>query len=67
MFNIILLSIDFVLLVLSFVYIILDIKNYQEDRYKDLETNQIPKISSRGLLFGLLALILAVIISFIGI
>ncbi|MFX1325610.1 MAG: hypothetical protein ACFE8N_11685 [Promethearchaeota archaeon] len=67
MLNIILLSLDFVLFVLSFVYIILDIKNYQEDRYKDLETNQLPKMSSRGLLFGLLALILAVIISFIGI
>ena len=67
MLNIILLSLDFVLFVLSFVYIILDIKNYQEDRYKDLEKNQLPKMSSRGLLFGLLALIFAVIFSFIGI
>ncbi|MHA2185837.1 MAG: hypothetical protein ACXAAI_12660 [Promethearchaeota archaeon] len=58
---------DFALFILSFVFIILDIKNYTENRYADMETTKIPKKSSYGLLCGLLALILAVIASYVGI
>lgn len=64
MLDIILLFLNFALFTLSFVFVILDIRNYNENKYKDLETNKLPKLSSRSLLFGLLALIIAVIISF---
>ncbi len=64
MLDIILLFLNFALFTLSFVFVILDIRNYQENKYKDLGTNKLPKMSSRSLLFGLLALILAVFISF---
>ena len=64
MLDIILLFLNFALFTLSFVFVILDIRNYQENKYKDLATNKLPKMSSRSLLFGLLALILAVFISF---
>ena len=64
MLDLILLFLNFTLFMLSFVFVILDIRNYNENKYKDLETNKLPKLSSRSLLFGLLALILAVVISF---
>jgi hypothetical protein len=64
MLDLILLFLNFGLFTLSFVFVILDIRNYNENKYKDLETNKLPKLSSRSLLFGLLALILAVVISF---
>ncbi|MFW9897145.1 MAG: hypothetical protein ACFFD7_15175 [Candidatus Thorarchaeota archaeon] len=63
MLGLILLFIDFVLFLLSFVSIILDISKYKENKYEDLPTNKFPKWSARSLLFGLLALILAVIVS----
>jgi hypothetical protein len=63
MLDLILLFLNFPLFLLSFIFLILDIKNYKENRYKDLATNKLPKRSSYSLLFGLLALILAVIIS----
>jgi len=63
MLDLILLFLNFALFTLSFVFVILDIKNYTENKYKDLDTNKLPKLSSRSLLFGLLALIIAVIIS----
>lgn len=64
MLDLILLFLNFGLFTLSFIFVILDIRNYNENKYKDLETNKLPKLSSRSLLFGLLALIIAVIISF---
>ena len=59
--NLILLFLNFTLFMLSFVFVILDIRNYSENKYKDLGTNKLPKSSSYSLLFGLLALILAVV------
>jgi hypothetical protein len=64
LFDLILLFLNFGLFMLSFVFIILDIRNYSENKYKDLGTNKLPKWSSYSLACGLLALILAVIISF---
>jgi hypothetical protein len=63
MLDLIFLFLNFSLFTLSFVFVILDIRNYKEKKYKDLATNKLPKLSSRSLLCGLLALILAVIIS----
>ncbi|KKN67849.1 hypothetical protein LCGC14_0457290 [marine sediment metagenome] len=63
MFNLILLFFDFTLFILSFAFIILDAKNHQENLYKDLKNNKLPKRSSYGLLFSFLALILAIVIS----
>jgi len=61
MLDLILLFLNFTMFMLSFVFVILDIRNYSENKYKDLATNKLPKWSSYSLLFGLLALILAVI------
>jgi ABC-type Fe3+ transport system permease subunit len=63
LFTLILLTLDFILFLLSFIYIILDIKNYKANRYDDLETTKLPKPSSRSLMFSLLALFTAVILS----
>lgn len=63
MLDLILLFLNFPLFLLSFIFIILDIRNYQENKYKDLDTNKLPKQSAYSLACGLLALIIAVIIS----
>jgi hypothetical protein len=63
MFNLILLFINFTLFILSFVYIILDLKSYKREKNEDFKATVLPKQSKRALLFGLLALILAIIIS----
>jgi len=63
MFNLILLSIDIILFILSFVYLILDLKSFQEEKNEDLKSTVLPKKSRFALLFGLLALVLAVFIS----
>ena len=63
MLDLILLFLNFPLFVLSFVFVILDIRNYKENKYKDLDTNKLPKRSAYSLACGLLALVLAVIIS----
>ena len=63
MLTLILLFLEFILFVLSFIFLILDIKNYKENRYEDLKSNELPKRSSQSLLFSLLALVLAVITS----
>jgi hypothetical protein len=63
MLDLILLFLNFPLFLLSFIFVILDIRNYQENKYKDLGTNKLPKRSAYGLACGLLALVLAVIIS----
>lgn len=63
MLSLILLFLDVALFILSFTFIILDMKNYQENRYENMQTTELPKRSKYSLLFGLLALVLAVIIS----
>ncbi len=63
MLALILLFLNFVLFILSFTFIILDIKNHKSNRYENLKENELSKRSSQSLAFGLLALLLAVIIS----
>jgi len=63
MFVLILLVLEALLFVLSFVFIILDIKNYKENQYEDLKSNELPKRSSQSLLFSLLAIVVAIISS----
>lgn len=63
MLTLILLFLVFALFLLSFIFIMLDIKNYENNRYKDLKENELPKRSSQSLLFGLLALVLAIFTS----
>jgi hypothetical protein len=63
MLTLILLILNFTLFILGFIFIILDLKNYTENRYSNLKGNELPKLSSRSLLFSLLALILAVVVS----
>ena len=63
MFTIILLVIDFILFILSFVFIILDIKTYKESKNQQRIEKKFPKRSAYSLMFALLALILAVVIS----
>ncbi len=63
MLNLIFLFVDFTLFILSFVFIIVDLKSYKEEKNEELKGTIIPKRSKYALLFGLLALVLAVIIS----
>jgi hypothetical protein len=63
MLNLIFLFLDFTMFILSFVFIILDLKSYQHEKNEELKGTVITKRSRFALLFGLLALILAVIIS----
>jgi ABC-type Fe3+ transport system permease subunit len=63
MLVLILLFLEFILFTLSFIFIILDIKNYKENRYEDLKSNELPKRSSQSLLFSLLSIVVAVITS----
>ena len=63
MINLIFLFIDFTLFILSIVFIILDIKSYKLEKNEEQKGTVIPKRSKFALLFGLLALVLAVIIS----
>jgi len=63
MFALILLFLEFILFTLSFVFIFLDIKNYKENRYEDLRSNELSKRSSQSLLFSLLAIVVAIITS----
>ncbi len=60
MFDIILLFLDAILFVLSFLFVILDLKSYEGEKNEGLKGNFIPKYSRFALLFGLLALIVAV-------
>jgi len=61
MFDLILLFIDVGLFVSSFVFVILDIKSYIGEKNETLKGTFIPKQSRYALLFGLLALIIAVL------
>ncbi len=61
MFDLILLFIDIALFVSSFVFVILDLKSYIGEKNEALKGTFIPKQSRYALLFGLLALIIAVL------
>ena len=61
MFDLILLSINFALFVSSFIFVIIDFKSYVGEKNEALKGTFIPKRSRYALLFGLLALILAVL------
>ena len=61
MFDLILLFIDVALFVSSFVFVILDVKSYIGEKNEALKGTFIPKQSRYALLFGLLAVILAVL------
>ncbi len=61
MFNLILSVIDFILFILSFTFLFLDLDSYRGEKGKDLKGNVLPKRSKYALLFGLLALLVAVI------
>ncbi|MFX1592916.1 MAG: hypothetical protein ACFFB6_13600 [Promethearchaeota archaeon] len=63
MLFLILLFIDIILFILSFAYLILDVESYRREKNEDSKSTVIPKRSRFALLFGLLALIVAVIIS----
>ena len=61
MFDLILLFIDVALFVSSFVFVILDVKSYIGEKNEALMGTFIPKQSRYALLFGLLAVIIAVL------
>jgi len=61
MFDIILLFIDVALFISSFVFVILDLKSYIGEKNDSLKGTFIPKQSRYALLFGLLALIIAIL------
>ena len=61
MFDLILLFIDVALFVSSFVFVILDFKSYIGEKNEALKGTFIPKQSRYALLFGLLAVIIAVL------
>ena len=61
MFDLILLFIDVALFVSSFVFVILDVKSYIGEKNEALKGTFIPKQSRYALLFGLLAVIIAVL------
>lgn len=63
MLNLILSIIDITLFVLSFAYLFLDLQSYRREKNEDSKSTVIPKRSRFALLFGLLALIVAVVLS----
>lgn len=63
MLNLILLFVDITLFVLSFAYLFLDFESYRREKNEDSKITVIPKRSRFALLFGLLALIVAVFTS----
>ena len=61
MLDIIFLLADFALFLLSFIFLIRDVKSYEEEKNIDFKSTVLPKNSQFAIMFGLLALILAVI------
>lgn len=61
MFDLILLFLDVALFISSFVFVILDVKSYIGEKNEALKGTFIPKQSRYALLFGLLAVIIAVL------
>ena len=64
MFNLILLFIDIILFILSFIFIFLDYTSYINKDDKEIDLKEIPKFSKYALLCGLLALVIMIIVSF---
>ena len=64
MFNLILLFIDIILFILSFIFIFLDYTSYINKDDKEVDLKEIPKFSKYALLCGLLALVIMIIVSF---
>jgi len=61
MIDIIFLILDFSLFLLSLIFLMRDVKSYEKEQSTDFKPTVLPKHSQLALLFGLLALILAVI------
>ena len=61
MIDIIFLILDFVLFLLAFTFLIRDVKSYEKEQTIDFKSTVLPKHSQYAIMFGLLALILAVI------
>ena len=61
MLDIIFLLADFALFLLSFIFLIRDVKSYEEEKNTDFKSTVLPKNSQFAIMFGLLALIVAVI------
>ncbi len=61
MIDIILLLLDFSLFLLALIFLMRDFKSYENEQAKDFKSTVLPKHSQFALMFGLLALVLAVV------
>ena len=61
MIDIIFLFLDLILFLLSFVFLIGDAKSYEGEETREFKSKVLPKHSQYALMFGLLALVLAVV------
>lgn len=61
MIDLILLSLGFIFFLLTFAFLLLDIKNYETEKNSGFKSTVLSKHSQYALMFGLLALMLAVI------
>ncbi len=61
MIDIILLFVGVFFFLLTFVFLLLDIKNYEAEKNSGFKSNLLSKHSQYALLFGLLALVIAVL------
>ena len=65
MLDIILLIANFVLFMLSFIFVVLDVLSLNDTHKKDIEKGKIPKLSRYSLLFSLLTMLSLVLVSII--
>ena len=61
MIDVIFLFLGFVLFLLIFVFLIRDVKSYEEEHNTDFKSTVLPKNSQYALMFSLLSLVLAVV------
>ncbi len=61
MFDIILLFLGFIFFLLTFAFLIVDIKSYETEQNQDFKSTVLSKHSQYALLLGLLALVVAVL------
>lgn len=61
MIDLILLFLGFIFFLLTFAFLLLDIKNYEAEKNSGFKSTVLSKHSQYALMFGLLALMLAVI------
>lgn len=61
MIDIIFLILDFILFLLAFIFLIRDVKSYEKEQTADFKSTVLPKQSQYAFMFGLLALVLAVV------